>query len=152
MCNVAWQWFSLERRTKRESFFKTFVGQRDILWDHWYLCFGLGMTLLPRGFKARMSLLLPVLFCHLLTIIPKSYLVTGTSIEPGSLACDASTIQLQLYHPDTAWRKLLVRWRPHYYKLHIAQELMGETNLTLIKTYNKKLLGVWYMTGSMVLK
>ena len=26
-------------------------------------------------------------------------------------------------------RKLFVRWRPHFNKLHIAQELMGETNL-----------------------
>ena len=48
--------------------FKVFVGPRSILWGHWYPLFWTWDDL-PMGFKARVGLSSPALFCHLHTMI-----------------------------------------------------------------------------------
>ena len=64
------------------------------------LCFGLGMTLLPMSFKAKVDSMSPVLFCCLHIMFPR--VICGCwnwESKPRSLTCEASTIPLCLLSP-----------------------------------------------------
>ena len=72
---------------------KVFVGQRSILWGHWYLCFGLGM-ILPASFKVRVDRSSPALFCRLrlILILILSSLIEISEEISANILCNGSIL------------------------------------------------------------